>query len=263
MFKTKGFTLVELLVVIAIIALLMSILMPALALVRKQAKAVICQTNLKQWSAIFSMYTNDHDGYFFEGSYGTIGIEERLKQWMDATRSYYQEPKIRLCPTAMKFEFMGGVYTGEWGSTKAWGIYIEDTVWCSKGDYGSYGINGWVMNPSEKAVLGWLERDEFWRRTDVRGAGIVPLFLDSQHFDGYPTEHAEPPEIENMPWSGTSYADEMDRFCLNRHEGAINGLFLDMSVRKVGLKELWKLKWCRSFDLNAPSPLWPEWMEDL
>ena len=52
----KGFTLVELLVVIAIIALLMSILMPALARVRKQAKSVICMTNLKQWGSVFEMF---------------------------------------------------------------------------------------------------------------------------------------------------------------------------------------------------------------
>ena len=57
--KEKGFTLIELLVVIAIIALLMAVLMPALAQVRAKAKAVVCMSNLKQWGAVFQMYTGD------------------------------------------------------------------------------------------------------------------------------------------------------------------------------------------------------------
>lgn len=62
--RQKGFTLVELLVVIAIIALLMSILMPALARVKSQAKAVLCLSNLKQWGLVFSPYTSDNKGLF-------------------------------------------------------------------------------------------------------------------------------------------------------------------------------------------------------
>ena len=64
MYKKRGFTLIELLVVIAIIALLMGILMPALTAVKKKAKDVMCQSNLKQWGNIFLMYVDDNDGKF-------------------------------------------------------------------------------------------------------------------------------------------------------------------------------------------------------
>jgi prepilin-type processing-associated H-X9-DG protein len=56
--------------------------------------------------------------------------------------------------------------------------------------------------------------------------------------------------------------------CINRHDGFVNGLFLDWSVRKVGLKELWTLKWHRDFDTAGPWTKaggvkpedWPQWM---
>jgi hypothetical protein len=62
--------------------------------------------------------------------------------------------------------------------------------------------------------------------------------------------------------------NEMKRFCINRHDGFVNGLFVDKSVRKVGLKELWTLKWHQNFDTRGawtrtggvlPQD-WPAWM---
>ncbi len=64
--KQHGFTLIELLVVIAIIALLMAILMPALSRVKKQVKAVVCQTQLKQLGLALEMYADDNDGHFMD-----------------------------------------------------------------------------------------------------------------------------------------------------------------------------------------------------
>jgi prepilin-type N-terminal cleavage/methylation domain-containing protein len=59
--KRRGFTLVELLVVIAIIAILVSILMPALSKIRDAARMTVCKTNLKALGFGTLQYARDHD----------------------------------------------------------------------------------------------------------------------------------------------------------------------------------------------------------
>ncbi len=62
--REKAFTLVELLVVIGIIAVLISMLLPALSRVRAQANLVACLSNVRQIATAFMAYTQDNRGNF-------------------------------------------------------------------------------------------------------------------------------------------------------------------------------------------------------
>ncbi|MHC4800396.1 MAG: hypothetical protein ACYTF1_27465 [Planctomycetota bacterium] len=59
------------------------------------------------------------------------------------------------------------------------------------------------------------------------------------------------PEVSDS-WSSNA----MQFFCIDRHEGGINGVFIDWSARKIGLKELWRLKWHNRFETDYPAPDW-------
>ncbi|UCC21701.1 MAG: type II secretion system protein [Planctomycetota bacterium] len=270
MSKSKGFTLVELLVVIAIIALLMSILMPALRRVRKQAQGVLCQSNLHQWATILLMYANDNEGSNPEGW-------NSGKMWMTDLEPYYGgEGDIRLCPVAKKFlHTVPGNYAGTFTAWGIWGNpnYFGGTIpyWARKGLYGSYGINSWIHSPRLVGVPNSYNHTEadlslHWKTINVKGAYNVPAFGGCMWDGTNPDSHDDPPTYE-----GLQIGNGMNVFCLNRHSGTVGLNFLDGSARLVGLKELWTLKWHRLNDTCAEwtkcgdveRDNWPEWMRPL
>lgn len=249
-----GFTLIELLVVIAIIALLMAILMPALNQVKKQARTAVCQGQLKQWALILAMYTNDNEGYFHDRPFGT----DYSRMWPQFYQPYYDDPMMRCCPAAKNPNVHLGPY-GTWG----WKEGPTDSDWGwggswvpKEGFFGSYAMNRYILNKSSP---------EYWRKISVKGADNVPVFVDCMYVAISPAPTDAPPVYDG------ARSAQMQFSCMNRHVGHINGLFLDWSAPKIGLKELWTLKWHRQFDTAGPwtkaggmNPEdWPKWMRNF
>lgn len=256
--KSKtGFTLIELLVVIAIIALLLSILMPALTSVKTQAKGVACKSNLHQWAVMWNMYAEDNNGHFQVGQGGES--QEIDNRWPTVLRNYYKDDKICLCPVAKKPSSEGGQ-----NPTCAWGRLPEDDP---DGMYASYGFNEWLCNRS----TGVDGSDNYWRKVfGIKRANNIPVFLDCRWYDVWVQDGDVPPPYDGSE-SGMSGDNEIRRVCLNRHNEAVNCAFLDWTVRKVDLKELWTLKWHKNYDTRGIYTLaggvaeedWPDWMQGM
>ncbi len=263
--RSRGFTLIELLVVIAIIAVLMAILMPALRRVKEQGKMISCMGNLKQWNLIAAMHTEASDGKFWDSAPGSPGywwvryLDEKHKSW--------KKNPIWMCPSGKKpviDEF--GSQIESFNIFNAWGIFTGADL-SEDGVAGSYGINGYCLIPADRTTTtyeGGVAVSQGWKTSGERGGGNVPWFSEALRFDLWPLPTHAPATNEFAAWSGNNMA----RTCINRHQGFQNVAFIDWSVRKVGLKELWTLKWHKSFDINGPYTKaggvqgsdWPEWI---
>jgi type II secretory pathway pseudopilin PulG len=267
-------TLIELLVVISVIAVLMAVLLPSLARARQQAKTVVCQTNLKQWGVAFNLYAQDNKGrlpkypiFLIRGAAMT-GQEENISGKGDSYLGFHTKG-MALCPAATKsvvpdpchpvnFTYSmssNGVsvakFVGIRGDTfNAWTIISPEPAFRA-----SYGYNDWVFSnlSGDWMSLRYASVDVL----TVKNRASIPVLLDAKMPMDNPRDNSAPPAASS--------------FCIDRHLACVNGVFLDGSVRRIGLKELWTLKWHQSFDTANRWTLaggvkpedWPKWMRSF
>ena len=102
--RKTGFTLVELLVVIAIIAILASMLLPALEKAREKARQISCTGKMKNLGNALIQYVDDQQGYLPIFSWNGDGLNELFPYMGLKTRytSFYSNPqawKLFACPS--------------------------------------------------------------------------------------------------------------------------------------------------------------------
>jgi len=284
-----GFTLVELLVVIGIIALLISILIPALSRARQQSQSIKCLANLRQLNMGLQSYMRDNKGHmfpyynasttywfviilpYFNHQAGRLDIYDNTS---DSVRKEIAKLQLRetvyFCPMAT--EPLSGVsIAGQFASGTAFNCWGPDRQ-VQEGMMGSYCLNNWLLrigidnaNGDDDNALDQSRTGTSWDRTqatahywNLPGSGkrstSIPVVSDGIWADAWPHEGDHPPANLMTGFRFSGGTENMQRVCFKRHMGKhINVVFLDGHAATVNLQDLWTLDWHK--DWVAPNPL--------
>lgn len=163
--RRKGFTLIELLVVVSIIALLVSILLPALGKAREQARLVLCQTNLRAIGLASMVYAEAHNGIFSihrfvlpyvyrDSVYDRdASLEDRLLHTSGAGKLYeygwLDSEDVLFCPNCAKYRPYKGPFK-------------KGTVWSWLGGYSHRNYASWPTRYGYVSSLPWTEQGSFF-----------------------------------------------------------------------------------------------------
>jgi prepilin-type N-terminal cleavage/methylation domain-containing protein/prepilin-type processing-associated H-X9-DG protein len=211
--RAMGFTLIELLVVIAVIAILMSILMPALNRAREQGKRAACLNNLKQLTLAWILYADDNNDKLVNGDTGEYNIHARetpwvLKDWTDgmtleqkkqsirqgALYPYTQTVKLYKCQTV---GFGAGYAVSKQPSQMARTYSVADSMNCKD----------WSEMKAEMIKKRLNIKDPAYRIVFVDDGGTNPSALGGWTVYTNQAKWWDPPPVRHGDGTNFSFAD--------------------------------------------------------